>query len=410
MASSETSVPQEIRVALTARLRERFPQIEAAIIARVCRLLDRKNLEDPAYREGLRRAVVEILEQGLRGIEQADEEPVMPAAAVVQARHAARSGVHLETVLRGCAVADRVFSDFILEQADGFPSEALRLILREQGTLVDRMMCLIASEHTRETEQRRRSPDVRLRETVEQLLEDEARSHASGLDYVFDAWHLGMVARGEKARDAVHVIARRLERKPLSVARGDEVVWGWLAGRRPVEMSEMEQVIEDDALGKVVVAVGEPRWGIHGWRLTHYEAKTAFQVMRPRGRRLTRCREVLLLAAVVRDEKLSESLVQTYLRPIGEDDQGEALRRTLRAYLEIGGNAASTSAALSIDRSTVQRHLRKIENLLGRAIHSCQAELTVALEVDEYLAVPSHPAATQWRVRHARVPQKGAME
>jgi DNA-binding PucR family transcriptional regulator len=45
-----------------------------------------------------------------------------------------------------------------------------------------------------------------------------------------------------------------------------------------------------------------------------------------------------------------------------------------------------------VDRHTVQRRLRKVEEALGRLLHSCHAELEVALvleELDKDTALPN---------------------
>ncbi len=59
------------------------------------------------------------------------------------------------------------------------------------------------------------------------------------------------------------------------------------------------------------------------------------------------------------------------------------LRETLRAYFAAGFNAATAAAALEVDRHTVQRRLRKVEEALGRLLHTCHAELEVALSLEE---------------------------
>ena len=62
--------------------------------------------------------------------------------------------------------------------------------------------------------------------------------------------------------------------------------------------------------GDVSVAVGEPRSGLDGWRLTHREAQAAQEVMLRKPQRLTRARDVILLAAVLRDEALDQVAVR----------------------------------------------------------------------------------------------------
>jgi DNA-binding PucR family transcriptional regulator len=137
-------------------------------------------------------------------------------------------------------------------------------------------------------------------------------------------------------------------------------------------------------LGQVSLAVGEPRRGLEGWRLTHHEAKAAQQVMLLRPQPLIQASDVVLLAAVLRDDLLARSLRETYLAPLDEiGDPGGILRGTLRAYFEAGFNAATAAAALQVDRHTVQRRLRKVEEALGRVLQASHAEIEVALLLEE---------------------------
>ena len=48
-----------------------------------------------------------------------------------------------------------------------------------------------------------------------------------------------------------------------------------------------------------------------------------------------------------------------------------------------GCNAATAAAALRVDRHTVERRLNSIETRLGRSLHTCRAELEVALRLEE---------------------------
>lgn len=325
------------------------------------------------------------MEYELTGIERGDDwSTPLPPAAAGQAQRAARYGVKLETVLRRCAAGDRRLSEFILDQSDEFPIGFLKQVLKELGPRADRFMVGVATEYTRELERLRRSPVVRVTEHVEHLLNDEGFAKVDGLDYEFDAWHLGVIAKGSKADETVRAMAASLDREALSVARGDETVWSWLGGRRPLSTANVERCFFANAADDIYLAIGEPRQGLDGWRLTHHEAHAGLQVMLRQRRRFMRGSDVLLSAAVLRDRALAESLRETFLRPLDDlGDSGTKLRRTLQAYLATRFNAESTSSALGIDRSTVERHLHKIEDHLGRPLHACHAELKVALELRE---------------------------
>ncbi len=380
----------EIRAELVQRLRARSGEIENALVDRVQALSRNAEGDDPDYRAGLRATVAESLDYALVGIERGNEwEGRLPAAAGAQARLAARSGVPLETVLRRYAAGDRLVGEFVLEEAAGMPHQQTQQILRSQGPHVDRLMAAVAAEYVEELELLRRSPSQRRAERVQGLLAGASPADVGWLDYELDAWHLGLIVTGPRPDVAARTLAAGIGRRSLVVVRGDETAWAWLGGVKS-DIAEVERYLEAGVLGQASLAVGEPRHGLEGWRLTHHEAKAAQQVMLRRPRRLIQASDVVLLAAVLRDELSACSLRQTYLAPLDEvGDVGGVLRQTLRAYFEAGFNAATAAAALQVDRHTVQRRLRKVEEALGRRLHANHAEIEVALLIEELEKEPA---------------------
>jgi PucR C-terminal helix-turn-helix domain/GGDEF-like domain len=381
--SSAESV-QEVRTELVARLRERAPEIEDALFARVRTLSEPEEDGDAELVAGLRAAVTAALDFALRSIEGGEEwgEPV-PEAAIAQARRAARRGVRLDTILRRYATGDRMLGEFIMEEADHFPSQALRQVLRTQGPQVDRVMAAVASEYLSELERTRRSPVQRLAARVQRLL-DGGTVATEDLGYELDAWHVGVIVSGADGELAARALAAGLGCQALIIPRGEGIVWAWLGRRRPPQPVDPDRLQAIGVPERASLAIGEPRRGLSGWRLTHREAQAAFEVMLRRPQRLTRSSDVLLLAAVLRDEALAKSLRETYLVPLDcQGSSGAVLRETLRAYFAAGFNAATAAAALEVDRHTVQRRLRKVEQTLDRLLHRCHAELEVALRLEE---------------------------
>ena len=370
------------RRTLSEHLRGRLEEIEEAVFARVRAVSEPDRAVDPEYLAGMRAAVTEAVEYSIAGIEQgvAPNEPV-PTAAIVQARRSARGGIPLDTVLRRYAAGDRLLAEFITEAGDEVPGEALRATLRAQGARADHVMASIATEYLREAERVKRSPAQRLGERVRHLLAGAADSDP-GVTYQLDSWHLGMVAIGAGAEAAVTRLAAKLKAEVLLVPADDEVgsIWAWVGRRRRLPASEVASFWEGE---KVAVALGEPRRKIGGWRLTHREAQAALQVMQLGSERLVRSRDVLVVAAVLRDEALAEGLAATYLAPLrGRGDMEAVLRETIRAYFNAGQNAATAAAALQVNRHTVERRIRGIEDKLGQQINSCRARLEVALAIE----------------------------
>ncbi len=376
-------VPKSVRAALAAKLRGWWEEIETAIYSEICSVSAGADERDPAYLAELRAAAAEMLDYGIRGIEGGDEawSGWVPLAATALAKGAARREMELGKVLRGLAAGDRKSSEFVLMAANGLPTDTLRQVLIERGRLVDHFMDTASREYTQEWEGLSRSPAAQLSARLRRLLVTTGPANVSGLDYVFDSWHLGLIALGAEAEKVVRALGAAFDREVLVSTEGEGIVWAWLGGSRPLMSTEVDRYLAADRRQGISFTIGETRPGLEGWRLTHHEAKAAFRVMLRRPQRLIRGRDVALLAAVLQDEWVLESLRETYLRPLVDEHSGLALRRTLQAYLATGLNAASASQVLQIDRSTVQRRLRKIEEQLGRPLHECHAELKVAMEL-----------------------------
>jgi hypothetical protein len=387
-ASQQADLLAKIRTELVPRLRRRSGEIAETIFARIYPLAGPAGGEDAEYVEGLRAAVRAGVDHELTIFERADEAPgaiPFPPALDAQSRRAARAGVTLDTILRRYAAGDRMLAEFVLEEAgDEFSSQALRQLMRSQAPHVDRLMAAMASAYMEEMDRIRFSPAQRLAKAVEQLLSGAGPSDFSELDYEFEAWHTAVIASGRRAAKAVQVIAKRLDRAVLVVPRGEGAVWAWLGGREALQFEEVRRGVAGAATEDVCFAVGESRDGIGGWRLTHDEAQAAHQVMLRRTSRLIRGSEVLLLAAVLREEAIARCVTETFLAPLDREAQGGAvMRETLRAYFRAGRNTAAAAAALGVDRHTIQRRLRKAEEALGRLLHDCQAEIEVGLALEE---------------------------
>ena len=171
-------------------------------------------------------------------------------------------------------------------------------------------------------------------------------------------------------------------------AAGGNFVWGWLGSRRQFRTLDVEKILRRGVFAQMTVALGEVRHGVEGWRLTHQEAQTALHVSLYRPEPITRCRDVILASAVVRNPLLTASLIETYLAPLdGRRESGKVHRRTLRAYLGANRNAATAAKALGIARHTVERHVRIVEEKVGQPLDACYAQLQVALEVEELVTL-----------------------
>ena len=376
---------ESIRRDLATRLRARSRQIEEAALARFQDIgFDPATGEDADYVAGSRAAVIESVEYSIRAVEAGEDWfGSIPPALVAQAHRAARNGVNLDNVLLRANAGHTVLEDFIMQEID-FRAEqriVLRGVFQTLAALLDHVTALIAHEYQRESERVTRSPELRRIEHVQKLLGGSLDT--AGLEYRLDAWHLGIIARGAKAGETVRALAAGLGRDLLSVPADAETVWGWFGGGRPLEIDKLERLLSVANPRDVSFAVGAPASGIEGWRLTHRQSQAALLVAQRRPQALTRYADVALLAAVLNDTELAGSLVAIHLAPVKGGKDNGASCKTLRAYFASECNAATAAALLGVNRHTIERRLNAIETRLGRSLHTCRAELEVALALDE---------------------------
>jgi DNA-binding PucR family transcriptional regulator len=368
------------------------------VLARIDGIADPTEVGDPAYAEGLRTAVSAALDYGLAGVEQGEERaPSLPRVLLTQARLAARSGISLDTIVRRYFAGYSLLCDFLIEEAGGDADDALdgvelKRLLRSQAVLFDRLIVAVSDEYAREHEERRRSSERIRAERVRRLLDGELLD-PTALSYDFDALHLGAVATGPGAPQALRRLADQLGRRLLLIRPDRRTVWGWLGGRQALDPSEVVALAAQWP-AEIVVALGEPAEGLAGWRLTHRQAIAALSVTRRSRSRVARYADVALLAGVLQDDLLASSLRQLYLAPLeAERDGGQVARETLRAYFSADRNVSSAAAALGISRRTATSRLRAIEELLGRKLDDIAPELSVALRLEQLVPESAVPRA-----------------
>jgi DNA-binding PucR family transcriptional regulator len=217
---------------------------------------------------------------------------------------------------------------------------------------------------------------------VKSLLAGELVDH-SELGYDLEAHHLGLMARGEGAAEAMRELAATLDRRLLAVCREEEPVWAcWLGGRAPLQAEEAIRPLRDIRPEGILITVGEPGETLSGWRFSHRQAKAALPIAERGGRPVVRYSEVTLLASIVKDELAIASLRQVYLVPLEGRRDGENLRSALRAYFQAGRNVSSAAAALGLNRRTLSKRLQVVERIFGRPLDSLAADLEVALSLE----------------------------
>lgn len=367
---------------LAERLRGRRSELEKALLARVRSVAEPSEVGDPDYVRSLREAVGAALEFAIGALDRLPqgEEPIPPQLAA-QARLAARRSVGLDTVLRRYVAGHALFYDFLLDEAGEVSASSLASALRAEGLLLDRVLAEVSAAYANEREQGHRGADRRRAMQVRRLLAGGLED-PSELGYDLDLWHLGVIALGPGAAATLRELAAAFDRRLLVAAPGGGELWAWLGGRRVLAAAELAEHAKSEAPRDLALAIGEPGRGPSAWRLTHRQARLALPVARCEEGKVVAYSEVVLLASLLADETLAESLTTLYIAPFeAERDGGVALRETLRAYFAAGRNVSSAAAALGVSRQTAASRLGAVEERIGRPLEACGAELEIALRL-----------------------------
>jgi hypothetical protein len=370
------------RQAVGLAMRECRAEIEDAVRSRSETLLEAAGDLGAEFMEAQRAAVGAAVEYGIEAVEFGEARcRNVPAIFHAQARLTARSAVSLDMMMRRYFAGYVLLGDFLMREADKCSLDGLVLqcIMRDTAAVFDRLISTIAEEYQREARGLLASPEERRAARIRALLSGELLD-AADIEYEFDDWHLGAVAVGDCAPDALKELARALGRRLLHVRSEEDTVWGWFGGRRPVQVDRLESVLASVWPEQLSLALGEPARGLAGWRSTHRQAQAVLPVARRKGGRWVRYADAALFASYLQNDLLVSSLRERYLAPLThERDGGSILRETLRAFFSADRNVSSAAALLRVNRHTVTNRLRIVEEKVGRPLSSAAAEIEAAL-------------------------------
>jgi hypothetical protein len=355
-------------------------------MARVCAVSDPDGVRDPGYLVGLRGAVSAALAYGIAAIGHHERLGPVPDELLLQARLAARSGVSLDTVLRRYIAGHALLADFILRESAArelLNGRELQDALRAVAAVFDDIVAAVSRAYGEEMHSHFETPERRQGAKVKRLLAGELVSGRE-LEYELEAWHLACIASGPGAIESLRELASALQRSLLSVCLVPGEAWAWLGGKdrlaTPGVLVLAKQILPEE----MSLVLGEPGYGVEGWRFSHRQAKAAMLVGRYGSERKLRYADSALLASALSDDVLAGSLHDIYIAPLEKErDKGVALVETLGAYFAVGGNISSTAAALGVSRQTVNSRLRLAEERFGCPLDTCAAEVQIAMRLHQ---------------------------
>ncbi len=377
--------PTQARREVAAQLAERREEIERAILTYVRSISDGARSVNPEYAHGIGTTVSAMVGYAIESVESGERfAPEIPLVALTQARLAARSGIEVGIVVQRYIAGYTLFGDFVDAESEklGLTLAETTELRRVQGGRLGLFITAVTGEHERESRSRRARGDDWRTERISRLLNGE-NVDTSDLNYNFDNYQLGIVARGRGASSAIKELATELDCLSLVAEKPEGQIWAWLGRRTPPNIDRVEDFVSKHWPADSSLAIGEIGLGLAGWRLTHQQARAGFLVILQRGDRFFRYGDDPLLVTLLQDSLLAESFQQMYMVPLSNEyDGGRKVRATLRAYFDAERNAASAAKTLGVNRQTVKNHLQLAEERLKRPLSTCMAELEACLRLE----------------------------
>ncbi|MBJ7329709.1 MAG: helix-turn-helix domain-containing protein [Solirubrobacteraceae bacterium] len=337
----------------------------------------------------------------------------VPSDPLDAARGRARAGLALVPLLRLCHLGHGAFLttwDHELSRLDAPPAvlmEASAASQRLSFSWMDSMSRQLAAAYDDERRSLAVTGEAHRAQTIRAILSGDAHD-VDGLSRLLGhdlrrhhvgvlAWTTGSGDPDQLAaplRRAVVEVAETLGgSRPLVMSHARAVLAGWVAIADPkTAAAAIAQLTSRARADRVSIALGEPAFGVPGFRATHRDAQDAFRVAILARRRLgsvVSYRKVELAALASEDLSRVTRFVRDHLGPLAaDDDEHSRLRATLRLFVEERGSRVGVARRLGIHANTVGNRVRACEELLGREVAEHGVELHVALALAQTLGAP----------------------
>ncbi len=332
-----------------------------------------------------------------------------PAAAIEYAKRLAQRGVPITALIRAYRVGHGRFLARCVDEitAKALPTELAGAVSARMVEVsfryIDRISEQVITTYQRERDRWLLTQTAVRAARVRELLASEPVDIDAcevSLGYRLRQHHLGIIAwvtgetHGSDGLDRLERLGSAAGRqlgalgRPLFVPRDEALAWIWLpVGDDPTRSRTLPVNTFDNGDISVRVAVGEPAFGVDGFRRTHLQAGRAqdLALAVQFGDRVTSFADVGAVALICADVPAARSWVWATLGDLVIDDEQHArLRETLWVFLSTGSYIA-TAERMVLHKNSVQYRIRKAEQALGAPIEDRRADLELALRACHYL-------------------------
>ncbi len=240
--------------------------------------------------------------------------------------------------------------------------------------------------------------------------EDDPQRASKRLRYDINRHHIGVNTWLKATRDdpdAQTALTEALAQLTRAVSgqstlvhpAGSMAIAGWVSRPQAFTAAELNvaNICTKTRLPDGVrVAIGEPGWGIGGFRRTHIEASHAHRFAALLGDRadvVTCYRGVAAAALASTDGEHAVAFVQRILGPLAANDEATyRIATTLAVYLEENRSPAKAAQRLAVHPNTVSYRVHQAEEFLGRPIDTNTRDLSVALALLPAIRGLTHPS------------------
>ncbi len=262
---------------------------------------------------------------------------------------------------------------------------------------VDELSLLVSDQYAAERERWLAGPVAEQRGVVTSIVRGEpvdVERATRKLGYDLRQNHVALVlwassdaCAPELSKTAARVLTRLGCQSALLVPMGGNRLWAW--GVRPSgDVAELAPLLA--ANPAVHVAVGLPGLGLAGFRASHEQAVAAAELgLRSSSPgRVHSYRTLELGALLARDEQAAADFVRRELGPLAEDSaSAQALRATLKCYLDHDRSVATVAALMHVAKNTVLYRIKRAEQVRGRPLGDNRLQLHTALYLAETFGV-----------------------
>ncbi len=396
----------EVLKPVAAQLQTRATQLAARIVE--CLQADLPKIVPDATAVAEQRASVEAILRQIAQCMEIGDDPrrfdVAPPTAVI-ARSGVQRNIPLNELLRSVRLGQQQTWQWLFERVTATQASerdrALDVATNLLFAYCDEL--LVQAEHLYEIEREGwlRGAAAARAAAVDDILaerEDDPQRASKRLRYDINRHHLGvstwMDATRDAAADAQMALTDALTQladaastqSSLIHPAGSMAIAAWLSRPEPFTAAELDGLhicVKARLAEGVWVAIGEPGWGVGGFRRTHLQASHAHRVASLLGDRadlVTRYRDVAVAALASTDAEHAVAFVKRILGPLAANDEATyRVATTLAVYLEENRSPAKAAKRLTVHPNTVSYRVNQAEDLLGRSIDTNTLDLSVAL-------------------------------